>query len=155
MQRVNKRRVRKKIPFSYYHYRSFYTVQGPVDIARLRDDGIPWPTETNRSGLGEGVYAWTNQSDAQQYLAVRSRQVPDLKIVTFWVSIEDLLDFKQLDVDSLPAPEEWMSRYSKIWGGVPDHGLEYIRRETSMGKEHFFDQSIFDKLKFGRARKSE
>jgi hypothetical protein len=36
-----------------------------------------------------------------------------------------------------------MERYSKVWGGVPDHGFEYIQRGTRIGVEHFFDKSIF------------
>lgn len=41
-----------------------------------------------------------------------------------------------------------MSQYSKLWGGTPNHGLEYIQRGTNMGTEHFFDKSIIDLLKF-------
>ncbi len=129
-------------------YISFFTVQGPADVARLYGDGLPWPTKTDRSGLGEGVYAWASHMYAERYLELRLKQIPVLEIVRFRIYYADFRNLKKLRVDSLPDPEKWMSKYSKLWGGVPDHGLEYITRETAIGREHFFHKSIFNKLKF-------
>jgi hypothetical protein len=129
-------------------YTTFYTVQDAQDIARLRGTGEPWPTDPMRSGLGEGVYAWATSSEAEAYLALRSRTVEGLRIVSFRVSNARLTAYRRLVVDSLPDADAWMERYSKVWGGVPDHGSEYIQRGTRVGVEHFFDKSIFGDLEF-------
>jgi hypothetical protein len=129
-------------------YTTFYTVQDAHDIARLRGTGEPWPTDPMRSGLGEGVYAWATRSEAEAYLAHRSRTVEGLRIVSFRVSNARLAAYRRLVVDSLQDADAWMERYSKVWGGVPDHGFEYIQRGTRIGVEHFFDKSIFGDLEF-------
>ncbi|WP_437735373.1 contractile injection system protein, VgrG/Pvc8 family [Sorangium sp. So ce1335] len=48
------------------------------------------------------------------------------------------------DVDSLgdEGAEAWMSRYSRLFDGTPDHGLEYITRGTNLGTEHYFATSV-------------
>ena len=131
---------------------TFHTVQGPEDAARLRGPGTPWPTAPSRAHLGPGVYSFGNRAEAEAYLArLSSRGVPDLEIVSFRVSNRKLASFRQLDIDALgdPAADEWLERYSLLReNGVPNHGLQYIRRGTNFGVEHFFHRSVFRHLRF-------
>ena len=133
-------------------FTTFYTVQSKADKERILNGGEPWPDAPNKSALGEGVYAWGNEEDAKNYLNLIKNKYPesDVEIVKFKVSDKKLAEFKSLNVDSLGDDEAaaWMERYSKLWGGTPEHGLEYIQRGTNIGVEHFFDKSIFKFLDF-------
>jgi hypothetical protein len=71
-----------------------------------------------------------------------------LEIIRFRVSNHRLRSFRQFNVDALPNPEAWMAQYSRLWGGTPEPGFQYIQRGTAIGVEHFFDQSVFPHLKF-------
>ena len=130
---------------------AFYTVQGPEAAARLRGSGEPWPTSPVSAHLGEGVYAWVSRAVAEAYLVFRAPQVPvSLQIVRFEVDDRRLRAYRHLDVDALgvPGADEWLDRYSRLRGGLPDHGLEYIRRGTRFGTEHFFHKAVFGDLRF-------
>ena len=121
---------------------------GPSDAERIKGAGEPWPTDATRAALGEGVYAWDNLGDAEAYLSTLGGD--DLEVVAFQVDMSLLQNQGQLSVDSLgtPGADAWMERYSSLWGGTPDHGLQYITRNTAMGTEHYFSKSIIQLLQF-------
>lgn len=52
---------------------------------------------------------------------------------------------KTLDLTKLSDEEatQWLSRYSQLYGGTPDHGFQHIIRGTQVGIEHFFSKDIF------------
>jgi hypothetical protein len=132
---------------------SFFTVVGPRSRERLLGSGAPWPTDPLRSALGEGVYAVSTRGHAEAYrnFLLDVYEEPARSILEFRVRRSDLASFKSLDVDALgDAADAWVVRYSKLQGGVPDHGLEYITRGVGerFGREHFFDKSVFSKLHF-------
>jgi hypothetical protein len=124
----------------------FYTVQGPDDAARLRGTGEPWPSDAFRASLGPGVYAWRHLGEAEDYR--RRLHYPDLLILMFGIRNRDLNSFSRFDVDSAPDPDQWMNRYSLLWGGIPDHGYRYITRRTDIGIEHYFHKSVLPFLHF-------
>jgi hypothetical protein len=129
----------------------FWTVQSAADAARLRESGEPWPSADTRAHLGEGVCAWDSRSPAQAYLDVLlTKGATNLGILTFRVSDRILRWFRRLDVDALgdPGADEWLNRFSRLRGGVPDHGLHCICRGTQFGVEYFFDRSVFRHLRF-------
>jgi hypothetical protein len=128
--------------------KNFYSVLSPEDHARILAGGEPWPSEPHRAALGEGVYAWGTREEAEDYLNRLSGRVPDLKIVEFSVDEATLASFKQVDVDSLHDPDAWMQQHSKLWGGTPDPSIEYARRQTAIGQEHYFNKSVFNKLSY-------
>ncbi|WP_437678427.1 DUF6531 domain-containing protein [Sorangium sp. So ce131] len=130
--------------------RVFYSVQDPSDAARLRNGGVPWPTEPHRAALGEGVYSWGSLEDAQRYLSRIQNRQPNAQIISFSVPEDVLRSFRHVDVDSLgdEAAEAWMSRYSRLFDGTPDHGLEYITRGTNLGTEHYFATSVYHLLRW-------
>jgi RHS repeat-associated protein len=126
----------------------FYTVQSSDDAARLMEGGNPWPTTDTRAALGEGIYAWGSKKDALAYLQRIKSRVPDAKIIKFSIPKHELSKLKNINIDSLANPEVWMSKYSRLWGGTPSHGYQYIIRGTAMGQEHYFHFSIFHLLRF-------
>jgi len=131
----------------------FYTVQDPADVARLRSSGEPWPIAPERASVGEGVYAWGSRAEAEAYrtlLRATASGQADLEMIAFQVSNADLRSLRQLDRTLLSGEqdENWLNRYSSLWGGTPDHGLEYIKRGTRFGVEHFFHKSVFRLLHF-------
>jgi RHS repeat-associated protein len=129
---------------------TFHTVQGAEDAARLRAGGTPWPTGASRSSLGQGVYSFGSRVEAEGYAAhLAGRGASDLQVMSFTVASRDLASFRSLDIDSLADPEAFLSKYSQLWGGTPNHGYEYLTRGTQFGTEHFFDSSVFGRLNFG------
>jgi hypothetical protein len=126
----------------------FYTVQSDEDAARLRGMGTPWPNSEDRATLGEGVYAWRSRSEARRYWERLARRNPSLQILSFRIRDRVLSSFRCLRVDALEDPEAWLSRYSRLWGGVPDHGWSYVQRGTEIGVEHFFAKAVFRHLRF-------
>ncbi len=134
-------------------YVEFFTVQDAENAARLRGPGEPWPQQPDRAALGEGVYAWADRAEAEDYrrsLVAIVDELPELEIVLFRVPSTVLSAFQQLHLDLLSdaETEEWLARYSLLWGGTPDHGLEYLQRGTQFGAEHFFARSVFHHLHF-------
>jgi hypothetical protein len=129
---------------------TFYTVQSTTDAARLRSGGTPWPKEANRAALGEGVYSWSNRADAENYLQMIQKNNPSAKILEFSVSNKALEKFKSINIDALSDSnaEKFMRKFSRLWGGTPNHGYEYIQRGTNIGREHFFSKSVFNHLLF-------
>ena|SRR5437762_12523983 len=142
-----------EVSLSEPNYTAFYTVQDAADAARLRGPGEPWPDVPSRAALGPGVYAWSSRTEAEAYRQslIDAAEGPlELEIMVFRVSNVALQSFQRLDIDSLSEEdaETWMARYSQLWGGTPDHGLEYIQRSTQFGVEHFFARSVFHLLQF-------
>lgn len=127
---------------------TFYTVQSADDVARLMSGGTPWPASASRAALGEGVYSFDNLASAESYAARLSSRGAQVQVKSFSVSDDALLSFRSANVDALENPEAFLSRYSKLFGGTPDHGLEYIQRGTQFGTEHFFDKSVIHILQF-------
>ena len=134
-------------------YTEFFTVQDEADAERLRGPGEPWPTTPERAAVGEGVYAWAHRVEAeayQAYLLLIEDEPLQVEILKFRVHTTVLQSFRQVNVDAL-GPEGslvWMSRYSQLWDGTPDHDLEYVQRGTNFGVEHFFHKSVFHLLHF-------
>jgi hypothetical protein len=134
----------------------FYTVQGPEDALRLRTTGQPWPgldpltrqSQLHRAAMGPGIYSWGNFDDATRYYVYKSDVVPDLEIMRFSVSNNQLNRFNTLDLTALgdDAANAWMDPYYMT--GVYDDRYQYIIRGTGMGTEHYFHYSVFDHLRF-------
>jgi hypothetical protein len=85
----------------------------------------------------------------------RSQGISDLKVVRFRVRRRRLEQFRQLDVDELADPGQWLRRHSLLWGlpGEP-HGFQYIRRGVGFREEgppaieHYLHSSVFKYLWF-------
>lgn len=41
----------------------------------------------------------------------------------------------------------FLERHSRIFGAGDPPGFEYIKRSATMGNEHYFDKSVFNRLK--------
>ncbi len=129
--------------------KTFYTVQGIEDAARLRSTGTPWPSGPTSAHLGEGVYSWATRAEAEAY---RTR-FPDIhvEIVEFKVN---KFRFNRLKKFEVPLDDDlansWLNKHSSLFGDglIQPHGFQYIKRSSSMGFEHYFDKSVFPKLKF-------
>ena len=63
--------------------KTFYTVQNSSDTKRLLSNGLPWPTDSHRVNLGDGVYAWSGMDDALNYFKLKSKRTSDLQILEF------------------------------------------------------------------------
>lgn len=130
--------------------RAFYTVQDAADAARLRSGGEPWPTSPSRAALGPGVYSFADRAGAEAYANVLgSRGTSNLEILQFRVSESDLASMRSVNIDSLENPEDFMSKYSQLWDGTPNHGYDWVMRGTQFGQENYFSSSVFDMLRFG------
>jgi hypothetical protein len=53
------------------------------------------------------------------------------------------VDLETVDVDSLNDPSAFMEKFRQLWGGTPNHGLDYITRGTNFGTQHFFSPDAF------------
>jgi len=126
---------------------SFYTVQSEADEFRLLNGGTPWPTEDSRAALGEGVYAWETRAEAEKYLQSIIKRDPSARIVEFSVNLDNL---KSLNIDALPQDQIdiFMMRYSRLYGGTPNHGYDHLQRGTNYGVEHYFSYLIYELLNF-------
>lgn len=127
--------------------RTFYTVQGEADAARLMSGGAPWPTGVNKSLLGEGLYTWQNEAQAQAYLSkLEEGGATGLKILKPTISEADYQGLKIFDTRTLgdEARQCWMDSYS-LYGDQPaPHGFEHIIRETNnFGPEFYFSKDVF------------
>jgi hypothetical protein len=58
-----------------------------------------------------------------------------------------------MNIDSLQDPEGFMSKYSQLWGGTPNHGYDWLMRGTQFGTENFFSKSVYGLLRFGASGK--
>jgi hypothetical protein len=72
--------------------------------------------------------------------------------MSFSVSEHDLSSMRSLNIDSLPDPGQFMSKYSRLWGGTPNHGYDWLMRGTQFGTEHYFSNAVFDLLRFSGGR---
>lgn len=126
---------------------SLYTVQSEADEFRLLNGGTPWPTEDSRAALGEGVYAWETRAEAEKYLQSIIKRDPSARIVEFSVNLDNL---KSLNIDALPQDQIdiFMMRYSRLYGGTPNHGYDHLQRGTNYGVEHYFSYLIYELLNF-------
>jgi len=130
---------------------TYYTVQNESDAERLCGDGTPWPTEGTRANLGEGVYAWGNMDDAQNYLERKQGRTSEpLSILQFNVNDNDLSNMKTLDTRNMSDAqrESFFGQYGVLYGGEPNHGYDYIINNANLGVEHYFNITVFDKLHF-------
>ncbi|MBQ8188505.1 MAG: RHS repeat-associated core domain-containing protein [Lachnospiraceae bacterium] len=130
--------------------KTFYTVQNSADAKRLLKDGLPWPTDSYRANLGDGVYAWSNKEDALNYFNIKSKRTSDLQILEFEVLQTDLNMMKKLDLTKMSDDEvnAFLECYARLNGGTPNHGYDYIQRMTGLGVENYFHKSVYKKLKF-------
>ncbi|MGP3918661.1 RHS repeat domain-containing protein [Nonomuraea sp. 10N515B] len=128
---------------------TFYTVQGEKDESRLRSSGgEPWPTEPNKAHFGPGVYAWGSKEDAERYLALLSRRYKGLRIVSFSFRRSLFIKLKKARL-SPDNEEEFVAKYSSLYGEGLPHDYDYISRGTGMGQtEHFFSSRIYGLLKW-------
>jgi RHS repeat-associated protein len=133
--------------------RTFHTVQSAEDAARLRSGGDPWPMEAERAALGPGVYAFDNRESAEAYAQLLGGHgASNLEIMSFSVSEHALSSMRSLNIDSLPDPDLFMSKYSRLWGAIPNHGYDWLMRGTRFGTEHYFSNNVFDLLRFSGGR---
>lgn len=124
-------------------------MQGPNSAARLRAGGEPWPTTDSRAALGPGVYSFDSPASAEAYANVlASHGRANLEIMPFNVSESGLASMRSINIDNLPNPEDFLSKYSQLWGGIPNHGYDWIMRGTQFGTENFFSKSVFQLLRF-------
>ncbi|GAA3589342.1 hypothetical protein GCM10022198_11510 [Klugiella xanthotipulae] len=127
---------------------TFYTAQDAHDAARLHSGGEPWPTAPHRAHFGPGVYAWGTYDDAAAYAGRR----PDRDVLSFSVDNETLSNFNQAHISQMSDEQSggFMERYSQLWDGNPDHGLDYITRPTDSMTEHYFSSDVMGALRFDR-----
>ncbi|KMQ61890.1 hypothetical protein ACM40_06085 [Chryseobacterium sp. BLS98] len=135
-----------EIPFS----KTFYTVQGAEDVARLKSGGIPWPTSPTSAHFGEGLYTWDTRAEAEAYRDLLKKNLPELhlEIMEFKISKGSFNRFKKFEVpldDDLA--NSWLNKHSSLFGNGEPHGFQYIKRSSSMGYEHYFDKNVFNKFK--------
>lgn len=128
----------------------YHTVQDPVDAARLRQGGDPWPTEDIRGQYGEGVYAWENRADAEAYAQRLRDRGFDVDILSFKVSGDDFGRMNRFDVDGKSTDEidAFMEAHSRLYGDGLPHAYDHVRGYTGMGIENYFSRSIFHLLQF-------
>ncbi|MGN0403124.1 MAG: hypothetical protein ACI4HQ_12820, partial [Acetatifactor sp.] len=130
---------------------TYYTVQNSDDAERLFNDGTPWPTDGTRANLGDGVYAWDNLNDAEQYLdRKQGRTSEPLSILEFFINDSDLNNMNTLDTRNMNDDElnEFFEQFARLYGGEPNHGFDHIINQTNLGVEHYFNKTIFDLLYF-------
>jgi hypothetical protein len=72
--------------------------------------------------------------------------------MTFTVDADTLASFRKTDMRTMSRQEaeDFMNRYSLLWGGDASHGMDYIIRagENPM-IEHYFASRVFRHLEFG------
>ncbi|MBC2874223.1 MULTISPECIES: hypothetical protein [Streptomyces] len=73
-----------------------------------------------------------------------------MEVLTFRVHKNDLDSMKKAIVtDMSPADAEaFMDRYSRLYGAGEPHDYQYIRGFTGLGREHYFNKSVFHLLNF-------
>jgi hypothetical protein len=126
--------------------RTFYSVQGPEDAARLlHNGGKPWPTGSGPSGseralLGPGLYAWDTSSQAEAYSqGLASRGATDLQIIQHSVPESVLNSFRSADMTSMTDDAA-----NALLDSSPDHGFQWVRRMTGRyGPENYFSPDVF------------
>jgi RHS repeat-associated protein len=123
---------------------AFYSVQSQADAARLASGGAPWPTGLQRANLGQGLYAWGTQADAETYAANK----PGSLIVKFEMSASDYSSLHTLDMRTMTdeAATEWLGKYSQ-YGEGKAHGFDHIIRATDAGTEYYFSPDAFQLFK--------
>jgi hypothetical protein len=105
-------------------------------------------TAENKAHLGPGVYCWDNEAAARRY----ARNKPGAKIMTFTVDADTLAPFRTADMRTMSRQEaeDFMNRYSVLWGGHAGHGTDCI---IQAGEEpmidHCFGSEVLRHLSFG------
>ncbi len=138
--------TKTEIPFN----RSFYTVQGLEDVARLEAGGSPWPTAPSSAHFGEGLYTWGSKAEAEAYRTFLRRNLTELHLEIMEYKISKW-DFSKLKKFEVPLDDDlanaWLDEHCRLRTASPKaHGYQYIRGNTGMGQEHYFDKSVFKKL---------
>jgi hypothetical protein len=125
--------------------KTFYTVQGLDDSARLLEGGIPFPNGPTKSFLGEGLYSFGSKSDAFKYKAMlEGFGATDLKVMTFEVSNYSKL--KTFDMRGLTddAANIWLEGNSF----PKTSNFQHVIRPAGNFDEYYFSSSIFKNVKF-------
>lgn len=79
-----------------------------------------------------------------------------LEVMSFQVSEDGLASMRSLDIDWLPDPVQFMSKYSALWAGAPDRGYDWLMRGTPFGAENsFFQRGVRPAAFRGRREVSE
>jgi RHS repeat-associated protein len=126
--------------------KSFYSVQSVDDITRLRAGGTPWPTSPARAHFGEGLYAWGSKKEAKTYLELLSKQDlfhTQLKVVKLSMRTTDFKSLKSFLVPKNNIGNQFLLQHSRVYGSGLSHGFQYIRGNTSLGFEHYFNTDVF------------
>ena len=130
--------------------KTFYTVQNRQDTKRLLENGTPWPNSPSRAHFGEGVYAWGSLEDAEKYMSTLGDKCEDIQIIEFRISNFDFDRINKMDLTifSDELANEFLAKYSSLFGEGLPHGYDFIRRAAGMTDEYFFSKTIFDLLQF-------
>jgi RHS repeat-associated protein len=125
--------------------RSFYTVQGIDDAARLLDGGVPFPAGPTKSFVGEGVYSFGTKADALRYKSMlEGFGHTDLQIMTFKVSNYQKLKVFDMRGIGDDAANAWLETHAY----PNNHGFDHVIRPAGNFDEYFFSKSIFNQIKF-------
>lgn len=129
---------------------SFYSVQGAEDVARLKAGGTPWPTSPTSAHFGEGLYTWGTRAEAEAYRDLLQKRWPELRleIMEFKISKGSFNRLKKFEVpldDNLA--NSWLNKHSSLFGSGKPHGFQYIKRNSGMGYEHYFNKNVFNRFK--------
>lgn len=126
--------------------RTFYSVQGPEDSARLLENGgEPWPSGSGPGGslrdiFGPGLYTWETQAQAEAYLAgMTSRGASGLQILQHSIPEDALSQLRFGDMTSMSDDDA-----NALLDTSPDHGFQWVRRMTGRyGPENYFSPDTY------------
>ncbi len=127
--------------------RTFYTVQGEANAARLLSGGSPWPTAPVKAHLGEGLYTWGSRSQAEAYMSLlEGRGASGLRIMEASIPEVQYNTLRAMDLRRLgdDAANAWLGRHSSLFGEGAPHVLDHVIRDTgNFGPEFFFSKNVF------------
>jgi RHS repeat-associated protein len=128
--------------------KTFFSVQGESDVARLLSGGAPWPSGVNKSFVGEGFYAWGTKAEAEAYksLLEKTYGAKGLRILEARIPVRDYAKLKRVDLRGMAdaAQDAWIEKYSF----PATHGFEHVIRGTNSGTEYFFSKDVFNLFSF-------
>ncbi len=96
------------------------------------------------------MYAWSTKAEAEAYLKVKQASVSTkLDVYSFSIKRSDLVGFNKFTVPLDDAlANHFLSKYSSLYGQGLPHGFDYIIRNTGMGLEHYFAESVMHYIKW-------
>ena len=71
-----------------------------------------------------------------------------LEIMEFNILQKDFNALSKFEVPQNKIGDLFLAKHSSLYGEGLSHGFQYIRGNQGFGFEHYFDKSIFNKLKF-------